>query len=351
MDKYSLITSQKYWFFKEMIECVSKLYFDDLPQGNVLSYQQVKGKIRYLIEKGIEEGEISEGIVGEWKVSLTPDEVAEYFDLDYDSTCLSTSDVRGYLRKLVREGKLDAPDAFKHKFLGMELKSFDDVAVTSSVEPILVEQEGRNHTSDCFFRKMNQGWHIKYNNSELMGVKDLVGMSYIFLLLQSPRKSIGVIELQAILNGHQVKKDQYDESTANGDEDCVSISLKSGVSKKSSSMDALQKRLKEIAEHRADAEKNNDFGAIELIDNEVEQIQEQIDYIQYGKNDIDPELDTNRKKVTKNIRGALKNIQKLEIASKIPSTPVYNHLNLHIKTGVTCCYNPPLGSDPCWSFY
>lgn len=350
MDKYSLITSQKRWFFKEMVEYVSKLYFNDLPEGNVLNFDSIKAKIRNKIEEGINVGDIVEGVVGEWQAVVLPDEVSDYFDIDYNFTCLSTSEVRGYLRKLVRDNKLDVPDAFKQKFLGMELETSENVAVTSSVKPALVEQEGRNHTSDCFFRKMNQSWHIKYNDSELMGVKDLVGMSYIHLLLQSPRKSIGVIELQAILNGHQVKQDHYDESTANGNEDCVSISSTSGVTKNSSSMNILKKRLQELYERRAIAEKNNDFGAIELIDNEVEQIQEQIDLIQYGKQDKDPELEANRKKVAKNIRDSLVNIRKLEIAAKNTSTPIYNYMKTHIKTGLTCCYTPPLDSQPSWIF-
>jgi gas vesicle protein len=351
MDKYNLVTSQKCWFFRDMVEYVSKLYFSDLPEGNVLSFELIKGRIQNKIEQGINDGDIVEGVVGERQVMNTPDGLIDYFDLDCNSTCLSTSEVRGYLKALVLEDKLDAPDTFKQNFLGMAVEAPEEVSISNSAESASEEQAGGKPVSDYIFRKTSQSWHIKYNDSELLGVNDLVGMSYIHLLLQSPLKPIGVIDLQTILNSHQIKSGGYDESTANSNENSMSPPSKYKSANNASVMNSFKKRLQELAADRVSAENDNDLNALESIENEVEQIQEQIDLIQYGKQDKDPEIEANRKKVRKNIVGALLNIKKLEIASNKPAAPIYNYLNTHIKTGVTCCYNPPLDSQPCWTFY
>lgn len=352
MDKYSLIINKTKWNIKDMIEYVSKLYLSDLPDGNVFELSYIKAMIGNKIYQGIDSKDIVEGVVGEWKIVPAPDEpdgVEEYFHIDHDSTVLSTSEVRGYLRKLVQEDKLDAPDVFRQKFLGMELEPPENASSNNSVESPPTEQVECKSEPDCIFKKINQGWHIKFGDSDLIGVKDLVGMSYIQLLIQSPQTPIAVRDIQAVLNSHLLKLG-YDDSAAHDNQDSASTHLKSGATKNSSSMNTLYNQLQELVKRRANAERDNDLGAIELIENEVEQIQEQIDLIQYGKQDKDPELEANRKKIRKNIMDALLNIKKLEIASKNPTTPIYNHLKTHIKTGIKCRYNPPYDSSPSWIF-
>jgi hypothetical protein len=315
MDKYSLIINKKKWPFKDMIEYVSKLYYGDMPDGNVLELSYINAMIANKINQGIDSEDIVEGVVGEFRIVPAPDEpdgVEEYFHIDYDMSYLSTSEVRGYLRTMVTDGKFDAPDEFKQKFLGMELS--ESVTEINVLESPPTEQVEQMSVPNCIFKKNNQSWYVKFYDSKLEGVKDLVGMSYIHLLLQSPLEPIGVIELQSLMNGHQVKPGCYADSADNGNERGTSTSSKPRAAKGSQSLNKLKEHLQKIAVDRADAERNQDFVTQESLDIEAEQIQEQIDLIQYGRSEKDPELEKNRKKIAKNIKDALENIQKQEIA-------------------------------------
>lgn len=202
------------------------------------------------------------------------------------------------------------------------------------------------------FRKTAQSWDIQFGNEVLNGVKDYVGMHYIQLLLQNPGRGFGVIGLQAINNpeciqvsgGNRVSEleDEGNQARLLGESNSI-LALN-----KIEALKPLKDRLKKLSAERQEL-KDYEHAEQNRIDNEVERIQEEIDNIQYAKIE-DPELESNRKKIYKNINDAKENIKKLEIKAGYADFPIYKHLHDYIKTGVVCQYTIPLDKQLNWVF-
>lgn len=198
------------------------------------------------------------------------------------------------------------------------------------------------------FEKTSQSWDIQFGDEILRGVKDYVGMQYIKQLLQSPRKPIGVIELQAMSNPLSINAPGKNILEHFEDHDDQQISIGGGNPSKSAALNNMRDRLQRLAKEREELEDYEHF-EIEKIDNEVARIETEMDNIRYSKNE-DPELETNRKKIYKNITDAYKNIKRLEEKQGFDGTPIFLHLDRYIDKGVVCIYDPPADNIPPWSF-
>lgn len=202
------------------------------------------------------------------------------------------------------------------------------------------------------FRKTTQSWDIHFGNEVLNGVKNYTGMHYIQLLLQNPGRGFGVIEIQTITcteciqvpgsNRVSVLEDEGNQARLLGESNPI-FALN-----KIEALKPLKDRLKKLSAERQEL-KDYEHAEQNRIDNEVERIQEEIDNIQYAKIE-DPELESNRKKVYKNIHDAKENIKKLEIKAGYAGIPIYKHLHEYIKTGVVCQYTIPLDKQLNWVF-
>jgi hypothetical protein len=201
------------------------------------------------------------------------------------------------------------------------------------------------------FEKTAQSWNLQFGDVELIGVKDLVGMDYIKLLLMNPGEPIGVIEMQAMLNPEYIKaagrnrRGELDDQT----ESASSNSNHAKVKGMKTSLDKLKRRLQELSQERNELDSDYDHIELERIDNETACIEQEIDRIRYSK-DEDPEIKRNRDKISKNITAALNNIKDVEQRKGHKDAPLYNYLELHIKTGSTCEYTPPVINPPQWLF-
>jgi len=223
----------------------------------------------------------------------------------------------------------------------------DNASMLSNITNNNVPQNNEQYR----FEKTTQSWNIRFGKLELIGVKDLVGMGYIATLLKNPGESIGVIQIQAMLNPLCVGSSGGNQHTEFEDQDGQSDTTndKSTRSSKSISLENLKKRLEALALERNMIDPDYDHIELEAIENECAKIEAEIDNILYSRND-DPEIKKNRDKVAKAIKAAIENIRGLKTKDGYSCTPICNFLTQHIKTASECIYNPPTINPPDWSF-
>lgn len=353
MDKYELILSKERYYYYDMVHHISELYSGALPGGHTFTKSMIDGIIINEINNGIDEKLITDGVIGETKIHSYPIihengncyeyENEEYLDVDYSITFLSTKQVIEYMKLRVERKKFDPPLDFKKYFLCMNIT--DSTNNMMNYTGSQTEQEKTPISQQYCFTKTNQSWDLRYGEVHLPGMKDLVGMSYIKLLLQNPNVPIGVIEIQAMLNaplntgttGYDYQEEPAPTTKNNGIE-----------SSRAKSMDDYKNRLKQLSQEREVLDREIDFMIIEDINNETDFIKAEIANILCSK-DEDPEIKKNRDKVYNNIKAAKKNIKELEL--KIyGKTLLYNYLDLHIKTGNEYTYIPPAMTPPEWTF-
>ena len=213
-------------------------------------------------------------------------------------------------------------------------------AITEKIEP----SGSDNKSAKYRFEKIGQSWELEFENV-LKGVKHLAGMDYIKILLQNPNKKISVFELQAMLNPDTRQMEIEPDENSQG----ALPRTDNKLSSKSVSLKNLNDKLLALAKEREELE-DYEFFEQERIDSEVAKIAEEIDRIRYSREgDNNPEIKSNRDKVFNCINKARKNIKEREIREGYEDTPLYNFLKLHIKTGSTPSYTPPIIDPPQWS--
>lgn len=200
--------------------------------------------------------------------------------------------------------------------------------VPDLISTILSENAAAPHpTSDhkyCFIKK-GQLWSIQFGDA-IIGVKHLTGMDYIKVLLQNPYEEIGVFDLQAMMNPDNIlshreqninaavfnfSEDDDSETKTNETDDFNKAVEKLSVEDREKvSMYKKQIKIHEDELNDAILYKSMDASRLTGL---VGMLKEDMYNILYSRND-DPELNSNRKKVYKNIEHARNCIRSVEIA-------------------------------------
>ena len=177
-------------------------------------------------------------------------------------------------------------------------------------------------TEENIFRKDGDKWIVVFNHSEPCYLNDIKGMEQIAQLLAKSPKSISAIELA------NPKNDTKLMILSNSDKPQEIIDK--------DTLQSCQKRIINIKNELADAEKNNDLATQERLEAEKEQILSELNAARNLKGEsrcFTDNLDKARKAVTNAIKRALENI-------KTHSMPLYQHLDNSIQRGIDFAYKP-----------
>ncbi len=168
------------------------------------------------------------------------------------------------------------------------------------------------------FKKDGDFWQVAYQSNDTTTIKDSKGMSYIARLLEKPNEPIAALSLanpksdtKLMIQGKAVENDTVSSDSGKPQEIIDEDTLQS-----------CQKRIIDINNELADAEKNNDLAAQERLEAEKEQILSELNAVRNLKGEsrsFTDNLVKARKAVTNAIKRALENI-------KTHSMPLYQHL-------------------------
>jgi hypothetical protein len=268
----------------------------------------------------------------------------------------------------------------------------DGIAQVPSKDEVSDVKFDHSPTDEYKFVKNGNSWNIRFGVIELNNLKDFIGMNYIKILLQDPYNEIGVFDIQNISNPDYIQdSDSYrrkdklmanidnieDEPYDNSEEDEIRNELDGGMRKtydyhvdepvfgnvdytlaklikglsadKKKQVTTLYFEIGKLKSDQEEATKNNNTIEASRLTSLLSMLGKDMYDVVYSRSD-DPEVESNRKKVYKNIEDARKKIQEAEISAGYTDTPVYNYLKEHIKTGFYCSYFP-LADDPIhWMF-
>lgn len=257
--------------------------------------------------------------------------------IDMDRAMIKQEDLMTYLEEYNR-AQVDIAK-LKRFLLGQETAEIATVSKDAPVQKVKAEEvisEQTKRVNHGFrFEKRGAVWSLEYEDIKLQGVKDWVGLGYIKHLLQNPRKQIGVIDLQRLVGdehpeGHR-EPDVYEEVE---DAQCGGINAWEELDDTAKA--DYCKRLQSIEVEIRAARKANVSDVVEKLLQEAKMIERELKSSSFRPKD--PEIEKNRKRVTKAIKDAIANIMGLEEYQNRNDRPLSAHLKRYIRTGSFCSY-------------
>ena len=212
------------------------------------------------------------------------------------------------------------------------------------------------------FRKKLQAWEVRFGNNSLDGIKDLLGMTYIQLLLQHSDQQLDVFELEGLAGGHTGVLNQDDDDNEENVAGSSSQFSDNLVIYAESPDDELDDRSRRQYREELDRLKTNLEIAEETGNSAVQAaIRQEMDFILRelkratglaGRSrQLNSSSEKYRKRIRKAISDALDNIRLLETRQGHQDSPIAAHLSKCIKKGVTCYYDNTLNNPPIeWYF-
>lgn len=211
------------------------------------------------------------------------------------------------------------------------------------------------------FRKKLQAWEVRFGNLTLDGVKDLLGMTYIQLLLQHGDQHLDVFELDGLAGYHTSTPNQDDDSDDNVSESSEQYS--NNLSEYAEAPDAVlddqarrqyREELDRLKANLEIAEETGDSAAQAAIRQEMEFYARELNRatgLAGRSRQLNASSEKYRKRIRKAISDALDNIRLLETRQGHQDSPIAAHLSKCIKKGVTCYYDNTLNNPPIeWYF-
>jgi hypothetical protein len=253
----------------------------------------------------------------------TPPEDPSGYDPNYKAVILSPAEARSWLTRNSHEipeylAESPSKEVIPH---GAEQIEVEDVT----------ERGPEAHLEENAFRKAGDFWEVSFRSNTFL-VKDSKGMAYIAYLLQTPNTPISVVELTP--PGRKPRS--QDQAKLKESETMHGVSrLRSKILDNRALRD-LGRRLREMEEALAEADRDNDRGRKEKLAVEKEQLLAELHKAcrpnGSSKNFID-ELERFRKRVSMAIVRALNNI-------KHHNKDLYHHFHNSIQCGIFCQYTP-----------
>ncbi len=206
-------------------------------------------------------------------------------------------------------------------------------------------QELESAPKSNYLKRSGDFWEIRYGESTLSGIKNMVGLTYLAELLRVPNQEIHVRKLSSIVSG-SARDDRAMEFERGSQEEYGSMGMSlCGDSIPDSVLDkqASKAYKEELDRFEILIEQAEDT----YNDVEVESLKRQRDFVRSQllsamdhkgqSRNFNDEGEKARKRVQKNISALLKKIEEIE-QSKYRDKKVSAYLSKSIKTGYSCTY-------------
>lgn len=196
----------------------------------------------------------------------------------------------------------------------------------------LTPQSPRTNT----FRKDGDYWTLVYGQQEIR-LRDRRGLAYIAQLLSQPERDVAAFDLQAAAGGRRVAAPRADSQWGRGQESlCVDGFGDAGEVLDAHAIAEFRRRMEELCEDLHEAEENFDSERAAAVRVQKNWIAEQLrSALGLGgrRRKSGDTAERIRKAVSKAIREAIAAIEREHPA-------LGRHLNVSIRTGHLCCYEP-----------
>lgn len=213
-------------------------------------------------------------------------------------------------------------------------KAHGIILFEDDVQPIPIGRLMDSLEEENTFKKVGDYWETAFQGKRTM-LRDITGAHYIAFLLAYPERPFSILELDAAVRHHDIKK-------------ASSLGATSGVHDEildEQSLKEYRNRLLELARDRSRAEQDKDETLLANIDEETQKIQDVLDpAIGLGGKSRKNNSQTERARVniTRQIKSAIKKIEKDNAA-------LSSYLSSTIKTGYHCQYSPLPGASITWN--
>lgn len=190
------------------------------------------------------------------------------------------------------------------------------------------------------FTRVGDYWRIAYEGGELQ-LKDSKGLKYLALLLASAGQPLHALELVTLeTNSLDAKPDRG--SGRDSGKSFVETSTDLGATLDWRAKSEYRDRLLQLQEDLAEAEAFNDTERAAKAQIEMDALIQQLEQgLGFGGRQRKPEAERARTSVTKAIKGAIAKIEEHHPA-------LGRHLQVTVRTGTLCSYQPDPRADPSW---
>ncbi len=195
-------------------------------------------------------------------------------------------------------------------------------APTSPLPPVSVASPTID-TATHVFLKEGDYWTVSFGGTTHR-FKDMLGLQYLAYLLRHPGRSFHVTELVQLVGGAETKNTRVDDGE-------LSVGRRSDAAPTldQRARAAYRQRVSELQEELAEARENNDPGAAERAENEMDALMRELTGIARGSTSGERA----RVSVTKRLKAALTRIRESQ-------PDLARHLDATVKSGYFCSYNP-----------
>lgn len=196
------------------------------------------------------------------------------------------------------------------------------------------------------FQRRGSQWNLRFEGGEVFALPESVGLFYIQKLLQRPNQTIPSLELsqQYVAFSSSEFRRVVESSDGAADFENVNHADSAGPVLDDDAKRQLRATFTELRQHLAVAKRNNDPGAVDSLQAELDALSEQAKAA-LKPNGTDRELGSNANKARNRVFQA---IDRAKEKIKECSPPLWLHLEQSLKTGGNCMYSPP--SPINWQF-
>jgi len=240
---------------------------------------------------------------------------------------------------LVEELKLRKEiDDWRKKYVDMYLE-YNRLKLKTSY----LAEKSELETSDYVFHFDGENWRIRYEGDSLPLLPALIGLFYIKLLLQTPRKPVPV-ELMQELNYDSrpelVAESSMEMSKRETKKAGLNVNIKSAQKKNRKltfkSPEALEKHAKKLTVELTKAREEGD----QIVEREIQGQLDSLGALYYRQTGASERLESSAKGEGDPRLNVAKAVTRARYRIKKHNKEFYEYLKLTIRTGNTCIYQP-----------
>ncbi len=214
-----------------------------------------------------------------------------------------------------------------------------------------------NQTNYIFHKKL-QAWEVRFGDETLDALKDLLGMTYIQLLIQHTDQPVDVLALEGLAGCHENSYSPDSDDDNDGVDTDIATRYDDGLNIYTETEDQIlddearrqyQEELADLRDQHVFADETGNTSEAARIMLQIEAIKKELNAatgLGGRSRRLNSTTDKCRKRISKSIRQTIANIRFAEETLCRRDAVIAEHFTRCITTGVTCCYNKSRNNPP-----